>query len=233
MMQRIVSYVNSNCKELTQLPEFLALLRKLTRGRPPLGPVLLEAYISSSEAARRELKLMLKSGDRPSDTTPTQRPPPVAPAQPVIQPPTAPAAAQSQFPAPPRRPQQPAFNVPFSAFELPNLVEALQRQCIVVANDNGYGTLVKDGQRNVRNTDFKFVKGELMVADRYADTVNGRHNIAVMNSRGEVGDILRTLVKKVPASLGVLNPGKLVVLVYVALQLDISSLFSLNCHMHQ
>jgi hypothetical protein len=210
MMQRIVSYVNSNCKELTGLPEYLPLLRKLTRGRPPLGPVLLEAYISSSEAARRELKLGFKVAGA-GDVTPKT---PVAP--PPIMAPTGPAAGAappSPFPTsfpPPRRHahNHPTFNAPFPAHEIPNLVEALQRQCLVVANDNGYGTLVKDGRRNVRNTEFKFLKGELLTADRYADTVNGRHNVLVMNARGEIGDILRTLVKKVPPGLGVLSQGK-------------------------
>lgn len=212
LMQRIVSYINANCKELTGLPEYLPLLRKLTRGRPPLGPVLLEAYISSSDAARRELKLGFKVAGA-GDATPKT---PVAPPQ--IMAPTGPAANSgpppSPFPTsfpPPRRHahNHPTFNAPFPAHEIPNLVEALQRQCLVVANDNGYGTLVKDGRRNVRNTEFKFLKGELLTADRYADTVNGRHNVLVMNARGEIGDILRTLVKKVPAGLGVLSQGKI------------------------
>lgn len=212
LFQRIVSYVNSNCKELTGLPEFLPHLRKLTRGRPPMGQTLLEAYISSSDAARRELKLGFKVAGA-GDATPKT---PVAPSQIIA--PTGPAARMeasplSPFPSsfpPPRRQahNHPTFNTPFTAHEIPNLVEALQRQCLVVANDNGYGTLVRDGRRNVRNTEFKFLKGELLTADRYADTVNGRHNVLVMNSRGEIGDILRTLVKKVPAGLGVLSGGK-------------------------
>ncbi|TLD27799.1 4-hydroxyphenylpyruvate dioxygenase [Venturia nashicola] len=209
LMKCIVGYINANCKELTGLPEYLPLLRKLTRGRPPLGPVLLEAYISSSDAARRELKLGYKVAGA-GDATPKT---PVAPAQQIMAP-TGPAAnagpPTSPFPTsfPPSRRHahnHPTFNAPFPAHEIPNLVEALQRQCLVVANDNGYGTLVKDGRRNVRNTEFKFLKGELLTADRYADTVNGRHNVLVMNARGEIGDILRTLVKKVPAGLGVLS----------------------------
>jgi hypothetical protein len=205
MMQRLVSYINTNIKELSVLPEFLPLLRKLTRGRPPLGPVLLEAFISSSLAARRELNALPESASARSE----------APNQPsglmarITGPsPTPTSSVTMQSPALPPPPRNPNFSSPFSAYEIPALVEALRHQNMVVANDNGYGTLVRDGQRTARNREFEFVKGELLVADRDASTVNGRHNIKVMNSRGEVGDILRTLVKKVPAGLGVLSQGK-------------------------
>lgn len=60
MLKRIIGYINSNYKELIGLPEYLPLLYKLTRSRLLLGPILLEAYISSSNAARRELKLGFK-----------------------------------------------------------------------------------------------------------------------------------------------------------------------------
>jgi hypothetical protein len=202
LIAKIISYINTNCRELTAMPLFLPLLRKLTRGKPPLGSAMLEAYFSASEALRRELPAKgptRASTDASASLTSSSgvnmTAPPGAPSHPP--PPS------SARPAPPNY-----FNSPLSAFEISNLVEALNKQCLVIANDNGYGTLVRDNQRKIRNTDFKFQKGELLVADREAHTANGRHNMLVMNSKGEVGDILRTLVKKVPPGLGVLAPGK-------------------------
>ena len=49
-----------------------------------------------------------------------------------------------------------------------------------------------------------FLKGELLRVDRLADTVNGRHNILVMSPKGETGDILHSIVKKVPSEMSVL-----------------------------
>jgi hypothetical protein len=205
LISKIISYINTNCRELTSMPQFLTLLRKLTRGKPPLGSAMLEAYFSASEALRRELAT--KGPSRPSADMSV----PITPASGVnmIAPPAASPQRSAPPPAPATRPSPPGyFNSPFSGYEISNLVEALNKQCIVVANDNGYGTLVREGQRKQRNTEFKFQKGELLVADRDAHTANGRHNMLVMNSKGEFGDILRTLVKKIPPGLGVLAPGK-------------------------
>lgn len=213
LKSKIASYVNTNCCELTAMPAYLAMLRKLTKSKPPMGPVLLEAYFSSSEALRREAALKPAAAPKAANGHPRgsfseASPMTMTPASGVNMvgstgPPSYASSPPSRAPHP-----HPRFNTPLPASEIPNLVEALQRQCLVIANDNGYGTLVRDGARNVRNTDFKFLKAELLVADRFADTVNGRHNILVMNSRGETGDILRTLVKKVPAGLGVLAAGR-------------------------
>ena len=205
LISKIITYINTNCRELTAKPDFLTLLRKLTRGKPPLGPALLEAYFSASEALRREVGTKGPRGSIGGDTSA-----PMTPASGVNA--IAPSPASSVAPLPPARAARPAppipFNSPLSGFDIPNLVEALNKQCLVIANDNGYGTLVRDGPRKQRNTDFKFMKGELLVADREAHTANGRHNMLVMNSKGEMGDILRTLVKKVPPKLGVLAEGK-------------------------
>ncbi|KIW00284.1 uncharacterized protein PV09_08174 [Verruconis gallopava] len=200
LIAKIIAYINTNCRELTAMPQFLTLLRKLTRGKPPLGSALLEAYFSASEALRREVmsKGLARSAAAEVDSNMTSAPSSKinAPIGPITRPlPSAPASHLARY-----------FNSPFSALEISNLVDALNKQCLVVANDNGYGTLVRENSRKVRNTDFKFQKGELLVADREAHTANGRHNMLVMNSRGEVGDILRTLVKKVPLGLGVLAP---------------------------
>jgi hypothetical protein len=196
LMQRLVSYINANIKELVNLPAFMPSLRKLTRGRPPLGPVLLEAYISFSQAEHRELDKIQKEPPHEVST--------------LIRRASAPVPAPAAMPASaiPTAPRRPDFSSPFDARELPHLIEAILSQNLVVANDNGYGTLVKEGQKTTRNREFEFQKGELLVADREATTVNGRHNIKVMNAQGQVGDILRTLVKKVPPSLGILSPGK-------------------------
>lgn len=204
LMQRLVSYINTNIKELSVLPEFVPLLRKLTRGRPPLGPVLLEAFISSSQAARRDLMkltLQAQSGAIFASSPQSLRDRITGPASAV-------PAMPSQALPPPPAPRRQDFSSPLSAFEIPQIVDALRYQSLVIASDNGYGTLVKEGQKTARNREFEFLRGELLIADREATTVNGRHNIKVMNSKGEVGDILRTLVKKVPASLGVFPEGK-------------------------
>jgi hypothetical protein len=195
MMQRIVSYVNANIKELVNLPAFMPLLRKLTRGRPPLGPVLLEAFIAFSQAEHRELEKVSREPASDSSSLMSR----------ITAPITTPATVHS--PVIPMAPRRPDFSSPFDARQLPDLVEALRSQNIVVASDNGYGTLVKDGQKTARNREFEFIKGELLVTDRDASTVNGRHNIKVMNSQGQVGDILRTLVKKIPPHMGILSPG--------------------------
>jgi len=201
LIAKIITYINTNCRELTAKPEFLTLLRKLTRGKPPLGPALLEAYFSASEALRREVAVKGPRGSIGGDTSG-----PMTPASGVNT--TTPRDTPSV--AAPRPAPAIPFNSPLSGFDIPNLVEALNKQCLVIANDNGYGTLVRDGPRKQRNTDFKFQKGELLVADREAHTANGRHNMLVMNSKGEMGDILRTLVKKVPPGLGVLAEGNAV-----------------------
>lgn len=212
LIQKIITYINTNCRELTAMPQFLTLLRKLTRGKPPLGSALLEAYFSASEALRREVASKGSevrgrasvggggSGDTPM--TPASGVNAVAPS------PAPSAVAAAPLPNSRLLSVFQNFNAPLSAAEIPNIVDALNKQCLVIANDNGYGTLVREGPRKQRNTDFKFQKGELLVADRDAHTANGRHNMLVMNSKGETGDILRTLVKKVPPGLGVLAAGK-------------------------
>lgn len=84
---------------------------------------------------------------------------------------------------------------------LAKVVDAVYNGRLVVAVHDGYGTLLGPGYGYTRNRDFKFVRSELLLVD-HSRPASGRHNTIVLNSRGERGDILSTLVKQVPLGLG-------------------------------
>ncbi|KAK4984237.1 hypothetical protein LTR50_006733 [Elasticomyces elasticus] len=68
---------------------------------------------------------------------------------------------------------------------------------LVVTRREGYGTLLRDagrlGDTRNRNEDFRFQDGEVLVLQDI-QAVNGHGNVVVRNSRGEYGDIRRSLL---------------------------------------
>lgn len=75
---------------------------------------------------------------------------------------------------------------------------------IYVADQGGFGTLWPSGNsfRSAgRNEDFRFQRGELLLKDTYRRASNGYRNVVVINSHGQVGDVLETLLKRVDERL--------------------------------
>jgi len=85
------------------------------------------------------------------------------------------------------------------------LRDALKHERLLVAKQDGYGTLVNKEGASIRNRDFTFVENELVLADYSGRPVNGRHNIAVENARGMRGDVLANLFMVVPPGLGTIS----------------------------
>ncbi|KAF2759013.1 hypothetical protein EJ05DRAFT_485093 [Pseudovirgaria hyperparasitica] len=71
---------------------------------------------------------------------------------------------------------------------------------ILVAQSDGYGTLINGppGSYQRRNRDFKFEHAELLLAD--FEQASTRHNVTVVNGRGQKGDILASFVVKLDAA---------------------------------
>jgi hypothetical protein len=84
------------------------------------------------------------------------------------------------------------------------LADAARENCLVVAKEAGYGTLLKKGlPLGHRNRDFTFGPGELLIVSTDEFVSNSYNNCIVYNSLGQKGDILRALVRTVPPNLGV------------------------------
>lgn len=88
--------------------------------------------------------------------------------------------------------------------QLPLLREALQHERLLVAKQDGYGTLVREGTA-LRNRDFTFIENELLLADYSGRPLNGKHNVTVENARGMRGDVLASLFMVVPPGLGAVS----------------------------
>lgn len=87
--------------------------------------------------------------------------------------------------------------------DLPKLQESLRSQQLLVATEDGYGTLLRPGPDFMRNCDFRFKRSELLIADHSTRSPHGMGNVVVQNSRGQRGDVLARLVKVVPRDFGV------------------------------
>jgi hypothetical protein len=83
---------------------------------------------------------------------------------------------------------------------LGDVANAILNGRLVVAGEEGWGTLTQQGSG--RNKDFKFRAGELMLQS-YENPANGHNNTIVYNSKGERGDIRKTYIREVPQHLGV------------------------------
>jgi hypothetical protein len=85
----------------------------------------------------------------------------------------------------------------------------------------GYGTLCKRGAMGVRNRDFTFDAGELLLVSHKESSSNKFNNLIVYNSRGDRGDILHTLVREVPSDIGVIVKSKWLVILFVVVCRDL------------
>ena len=170
-----------------RLPGYMDLLRR-SASRDPLVQILLEAQVASLREADAERILSEIPMKKEEVTTPT----------------TTPIAATGVS-------SIALANVPDllpAVHPLLHLYESLKSESLVVAVQDGYGTLLPDGASAgangfARNRDFKFVRSELLAVDYSRAALNGRQNVTVENSRGQRGDILATLVRVVPFGLGV------------------------------
>jgi hypothetical protein len=196
LVQHITALVNKNCKEVAALPQYIPFMRQLVATEGLLGRILLESYISASGAAQRKVLELTKKDAAVKNlwATPKATNGDVHIKQ-EVQPPVSPAAASRNL-----TPNGLACR------DLDKVAEAIHNQCLLICLEDGYGTLSLPGLPG-RNRDFTFSRGELLLAKTGEPSLMGHNNVVVYNSRGDRGDILRTLTRKVPAGLGVLAKG--------------------------
>jgi hypothetical protein len=216
LVQHITDLVNLNCKEVVALPGYLGLMRAHVTTDGQLGRILLESYISASDSSRRKMNeltkkdataktLMRAPGRSNSDT--------YVKAEPQAAPPTSPAAAARCLTPNGLR-----------CLDLAKVAQAIVSQQLLITLEDGYGTLAHPSLPG-RNREFTFNRGELLLAKPSEPSTNGHNNIIVYNSRGERGDILKTLARRIPITLGVLGKGKISPLSSVGLGLFLTSSF--------
>ncbi|KAK4968677.1 hypothetical protein LTR28_001821 [Elasticomyces elasticus] len=184
----LVAFIEENTLKhrsaLVNLPGFLQLLREQAKDNPILR-ILIDAYVA----------------DLPSDAFPSG----MSTSQTASKmPQTSPAGHNG----PSRGPEAADRYIPgvtsstgaYSAKDGDDewqIWRAVRAGRLVVTRREGYGTLLRDagrlGDTRNRNEDFRFQDGEVMVLQDI-QAVNGHGNVVVRNSRGEYGDIRRSLL---------------------------------------
>jgi hypothetical protein len=183
MMDHVREYVNSNGKSLTNTKGYVSVMRGHMKDNSPLGQVLWETYISSSEALRRDVEKNPPEKDKKA----------------------APPTEQSS-PTPSKLTD--SLESSIIASKLRWVIQSIDDGTLVKAAQDGYGTLRReDGseKRWARNQDFKFLKDELFCIDRskHSSVSTSHNNVVVVNARGDIGDIFRSLTRPVSfADLG-------------------------------
>ena len=190
LVTHIEQLVSANSKSLTKVPQYADIMNLYIGAKNRLGRVMLDAYITATNESNKRLAeqnkrdaVLATKGHRPLDAP--RRPEPFSP-------PRSPSVRSGLHFAG-LRPES-----------LPMIAEAIKDNCLVVAKEAGYGTLIKKGAPiGSRNRDFTFGPGELMIVSTDEFVSNSYNNCMVYNSLGQKGDILRTLVRAVPPNLGV------------------------------
>jgi hypothetical protein len=199
LVQHITDLVNLNCKEVVALPGYLGLMRAHVATDGQLGRILLESYITASDSLRRKMsELSKKDGTAKTSMRAPARPNADAyvKTEPHAAPPTSPAAANRSLTPNGLR-----------CLDLAKVAQAIANQQLLITLEEGYGTLAHPSLPG-RNREFTFNRGELLLVKPSEPSSNGHNNIIVYNSRGERGDILKTLARRIPVTVGVLGKCK-------------------------
>lgn len=177
--RRILELLEANSGNLAQMPDFITLVKDLFSKKDPFGMVLVETLSRAYQAAKAELR------------------------QRIPEPTTQLLLDQPQLPA--NTPKGPAKHRPEveASHTLEHFTKLVNGGSLIVALGSGYGTLLPGGKFEGRNRDFTFEAGEFLLIDREESQIS-KNNITVINSRGEKGDILKTIVEKASPSLGVM-----------------------------
>jgi hypothetical protein len=196
--KHIISLVSSNSVELTEIQAYVREMKQHIKVDGELGIAMVEGYISASETVRRKLMDASKQPLRRESTKEASSGAVKELSSPVIKREIkSPVDRESTNPA--LRSLQPN-GLRFA--DLERLARSIYDGNLAMAVEDGYGTLVhKDFP--ARNRDFVFARGELLMVNDLESATNGRNNIMVYNRRGQRGDILRKLVRRVPSNLGV------------------------------
>lgn len=197
--KHIISLVSNNSAKLTEIQAYVREMRQHIKVDSELGTAMVESYISASEAARRKLIDLSKRSDPVQRREGTKDAVAVKEAGPAAVSPTIKRENMSPTDGPALRSLQPN-GLRFA--DLERLARSIYDGNLAVAVEDGYGTLVHL-DFPPRNRDFVFSKGELLMVNDLESSTNGRNNIMVYNRRGQRGDILRKLVRRVPSNLGV------------------------------
>jgi hypothetical protein len=194
LIGHIEQLVSANSNSLARFPQYAELMNLYIKAKNRLGQVMLDAYIT---AAAESNKKLAELGKRDAALA-TRRGGPHSPERPArrieaFSPPYSPSVRSGPHNFAVLRPEH-----------LPMLADAARENCLVVAKEAGYGTLLKKGlPLGHRNRDFTFGPGELLIVSTDEFVSNSYNNCIVYNSLGQKGDILRALVRTVPPNLGV------------------------------
>lgn len=179
--RHILELLEANSGDLAQMPDFITLIKDLFIKNDPFSMVLVETLSRAYRAAKTELNQQSLKPVTKSQSTPPQQLPANTP--------IGPAKYQLEVEA---------------SHTLELFAKLVEKGCLVVALGSGYGTLLRGGEFEGRNRDFVFKAGEFLLIDR-EESQTSKHNVSVINSRGERGDILRKMVDRVSTSLGAIG----------------------------
>jgi len=183
--RRILELLEANSGDLTQMSDFITLIKDLFIKRDPFTMVLVETLSRAYQATKTELNQHIP--------------------KPMTQPPSVPPQLPKNTPIGPAK-FQPEVE---ASHTLELFSKLVKRGSLVVALGSGYGTLLPSGKFEGRNRNFVFEAGEFLLIDRQ-ESQQTKNNIVVINSKGERGDILKKIVEKASPSLGamVVKEGK-------------------------
>lgn len=190
----IMDLIYANNKDITKLPQYVPLMKKFNKQEGTLGAVLFESYITASEHGRKKLLELQKKDAAMSSRK------------------DAPVKQELSTPPVPLTPQSPSVvsKPPHSLLpeDLIRIFDGIVNGTLVVAMEDGYGSLTQKPGLPARNREFTFHAGELLISNTMESAKMGHHNLIVYNSRGDRGDILSQLVRAIPRHVGVLGKGK-------------------------
>jgi hypothetical protein len=193
LVTHIEQLVGANSKSLAKVPQYAEIMNVYIEAKNRLGRVMLDAYIAAANESNKKVAEL------------TKREAALATRRDAPHPPDAPVRRVEPF-SPPRSPsiRSGSHALGYRPDYLHMFAEAVKDNCVVIAKEAGYGTLIKKGAPiGSRNRDFTFAPGELLIVSTDEFVSNTYNNIMVYNSLGQKGDILKTLVRVVPPKLGV------------------------------
>jgi hypothetical protein len=209
----ILRLVVNNSKSLAKSSTFTTLMKANISAKNRLGKAMLDGFIMTTESWRQKLSELAKK----EAALATWKEPSTAP------PPSVELVKKVDSFSPPRSPSLsggPHWEG-LRPEDLYRLYESIRTNSLVVALEAGYGTLCKRGAMGVRNRDFTFDAGELLLVSHKESSSNKFNNLIVYNSRGDRGDILHTLVREVPSDIGVIVKSKWLVILFVVVCRDL------------
>jgi hypothetical protein len=207
LRKHTMDLLDGNGAELTKLPEYLPFLKKLVKfaGHDrELGERLLENLVSAqSQGSVRRSSSSMPKLDKTFATgaNDVSVGAPRGESLDILNSRSSTILHEEHLhPSKKDRKRSSSWNLGLEPEDLPGLASAVYNSRLVIAVEEGWGTLTRQGTG--RNRDFKFQAGELMLLS-YDSAVNGHNNVIVINSKGERGDIRRNYVREIPLNMGI------------------------------